>query len=66
LGGKYAQMEGKNNWVTKEDPGFVDQAKKNFQLKKDAKVFSMIPGFEAVPFDKMGLYTDNFRKQIVR
>jgi len=66
LGGQYAQMEGKNNWVTKEDPGFVDQAKKNFQLKKDAKVFSMIPGFEAVPFDKMGLYTDNFRKQIVR
>lgn len=62
LGGQYAQMEGKNNWITKEDPGFVDQANKNFQLKKDAKVFQMIPGFQPLPFEKMGLYQDAYRK----
>jgi hypothetical protein len=62
LGGKYAQMEGINNWLTKEDPGFIDWKNKNFQLKENAKVFSMIPGFQPVPFDKMGIYKDEYRK----
>lgn len=62
LGGEHAQMEGKNNWVTKEDPGFVDMKNKNFALKADAKVFQMIPGFEPVPFSKMGIYRDKYRK----
>jgi len=62
LGGKYAQMDGKNNWVTKEDPGFVDMKNKNFNLKPDAKAYQMIPGFEPVPFDKMGTYKDAYRK----
>lgn len=64
LGGQFAQMEGKNNWVTKEDPGFIDLQKKNFKLKQDAKVFQMIPGFEPIPFEKMGLYKDDFRKNL--
>ena len=62
MGGPYAQTEERNNWVTKEDPGFVDRANKNFLLRKDAKVFEMIPGFQPVPFDKMGLYKDTYRK----
>ena len=62
LGGAYAQTEGRNNWVTREDPGFVDLKNKNFNLRPDAKVFEMIPGFQPVPFDKMGLYKDAFRK----
>lgn len=62
LGGKYAQTEGIQNWVTKEDPGFVDMKNKNFTLKKDAKVFAIIKGFEPVPFDQMGLFKDQFRK----
>jgi hypothetical protein len=62
LGGKYAQTEGIHNWVTKEDPGFVDMKNKNFTLKKDAKVFAIIKGFEPVPFDQMGLFKDQFRK----
>ena len=62
LGGQYAQMEGKNNWVTKEDPGFVDGKNKNFKLKENAKVFAMIPGFQDIPFEKMGLYQDAYRK----
>ncbi len=62
LGGQHAQMDGKNNWVTKEDPGFVDMKNKNFNLKPDAKVYTMIPGFEPIPFDKMGTYKDQYRK----
>jgi hypothetical protein len=62
MGGAYAQMESRNNWVTKEDPGFVDLKNRNFNLKPGAKVFQMIPGFEPIPFDKMGTYKDEFRK----
>jgi len=62
LGGEHAQMEGKNNWITKEDPGFIDVKNKNFALKPDAKVFQMIPGFEPIPFSKIGIYRDKYRK----
>lgn len=62
LGGQYAQMEGKNNWVTTEDPGFYDLKSKNFKLKENARVFQMIPGFQDIPFEKMGLYQDAYRK----
>ena len=62
IGGEFAQTDGKNNWVTREDPGFVDIKNKNFNLKEGAKVFQMIPGFQPIPFDKMGLYKDDYRK----
>jgi hypothetical protein len=62
LGGKYAQIESRNNWVTKEDPGFVDMAAKNFNLRDDASVYRMIPGFEKIPFSKMGRYKDRYRQ----
>lgn len=62
MGGEYATIAIANNLVTKEDPGFVDMKNENFGLKPDAKVFKMIPGFEPIPFDKMGLYKDEFRK----
>ena len=62
MGGQYAQTDTRNNWVTKEDPGFVDSGNRNFLLKKDAKVFEMIPGFQPIPFDRMGLYKDLYRK----
>ena len=62
LGGQYAQMEGKNNFVTKEDPGFVDMKNGNFNLKVDSKIYKFIPGFQKIPFDKMGIYKDEYRK----
>ncbi len=63
MGGKYAQCDTLQNWRTAADPGFVDYAKQNFMLKPGAEAFRKIPNFEPVPFDKMGLYTDEFRKQ---
>jgi len=50
----HAQMTEKDNYVTDEDPGFVDAANKNFQLKKDSIVYQKIHGFEPIPFDKIG------------
>lgn len=44
------------DYVTSEDPGFVDMAGGDFRLKPDSVVFSLIPGFQPVPFEKMGLY----------
>ena len=53
-----------NNFVTATDPGFVDLAKGNFALKPDAAVFQKIPGFEKIPFEKIGLFTDEFRRAL--
>jgi len=44
-----------NNWSTTGDPGFVDLAKGDYALKPDAEVFKQIPGFEPIPFDKIGI-----------
>ena len=41
-------------WGTDEDPGFVDPANDNFQLRPDAEVFKRLPGFQPIPFDKIG------------
>ena len=50
--------------VTQEDPGFVDAAAKNFALRKDAAVFALIPDFEAIPFEKIGIFVDEYRTTI--
>lgn len=62
IGGEHAQGESVNNYRTDSDPGFVDYENGDFTLKPDSEVFKRIPGFEALPFNKMGLYTDEFRK----
>ena len=36
----------------------------NFQLKDDSRVYKEIPGFKKIPFEKIGLYVDEYRKQI--
>ena len=43
------------NLVATADPGFVDAAKGDYALKADSEVFSKIPGFEAIAFDKIGV-----------
>lgn len=56
LGGEHATVKSSNNWTTDQDPGFVDMEKGNFSLKTNAEVFRKIPGFQSVPFEKMGRY----------
>ena len=64
LNGENAQFESINNFRTDTDPGFVDYKNGNFNLKADSEVFKKIPGFMPLPFDKMGLYFDQYRTRI--
>ncbi|MCM4153134.1 right-handed parallel beta-helix repeat-containing protein [Arenibacter sp. N53] len=64
VGGEHAQCYDEHNYRTDGDPGFVDYKNENFNLRTDSEVFNKIPGFEALPFDKMGLYIDQYRKKL--
>ena len=55
-----------DNYETQEDPGFVDASTQNFMLKDNAPVYSKIPGFQKIPFDKIGIYKDEYRKSIAQ
>jgi len=50
-----------DNFVTEENPGFVDAAQMNFQLRADSLVYQKIPEFKKIPFEKIGLYKDEYR-----
>ncbi|MCX7425410.1 MAG: right-handed parallel beta-helix repeat-containing protein [Planctomycetia bacterium] len=56
---KYMVIE--DNYVTQEDPGFVDAANMNFQLRDDSIVYKQIPGFQKIPFADIGPYPDEYR-----
>ena len=64
LVGKNAKFEFEKNFISHTDPGFVDYTGKNFKLKENSIVFQEIPGFKQIPFEKIGLYKDEFRKNI--
>ncbi len=64
VGGEHAQCEYVNNYRTDGNPGFVDYENEDFNLRPDSEVFQKIPGFEPLPFDKMGLFIDQYRKNI--
>ncbi|VGO19621.1 right-handed parallel beta-helix repeat-containing protein [Pontiella sulfatireligans] len=49
------KLHSRNNWVTIEDPGFVDYASGDFNLRADAPVYSTVKDFEPIPFERMGL-----------
>ncbi len=53
-----------NNYTTTSDPGFVNLPKGNLQLKINAPVFKIIPQFPNIPFNKMGLQLDKYRKKM--
>jgi parallel beta-helix repeat protein len=64
VGGEHAQCEYVNNYRTDNDPSFVDFQNENFNLQPESEVFDKIQGFEPLPFDKMGLYIDQYRQNI--
>ena len=55
------QVPDAENWSTDRDPGFVDAAQDDFRLKADAEVFRRLPGFQPIPFEKIGLTPDPLR-----
>jgi hypothetical protein len=36
----------------------------NFRAASDAPMFAKVPGFAAIPFEKIGLYLDKYRKML--
>jgi hypothetical protein len=49
------EFPGAENLVIPEgDPGFVDAAKGNYLLRSDSEIFRRLPGFEPIPFDRIG------------
>lgn len=52
--GSLEWLELGKNYVTNTDPGFESYAKMNFKLRKDSDVFTTLPDFENIPFEKMG------------
>ncbi len=59
-GGNWRSEPG-DNWETNDDPGFIDAAKGDFRLKPDSEVFKRLPGFQPIPFEKIGLYACDLR-----
>lgn len=47
-------IKGTNNYLTTSDPGFVDYANGNYELKSDSEVFKKIPEFQNIDMSKMG------------
>lgn len=54
LVGQHAQVEFGKNFLTSRDPGFVDAAAGDYRLKPDATVFRELPGFQPIPFERIG------------
>jgi hypothetical protein len=46
------------------DPGFKDAANGNFTLSGDARLYVELPTFEKIPFEKIGLYKDDCRREL--
>ncbi|MBE0536588.1 MAG: right-handed parallel beta-helix repeat-containing protein, partial [Phycisphaerae bacterium] len=61
LNGQEALMTVEDNFA-EGDPLFVDKAKLNFALRDDSPAYKT--GFEKIPFDKIGLYADEFRTSV--
>jgi len=53
-----------DNLVTEEELGFFDEGKTDFRMKKTSAVFKALRGFKPIPFEKIGLYRDRYRKSV--
>jgi len=57
------QLPNSGNWTnapakilsTTNDPGFVNFAKGNLQLRADSEVFKQLPEFRPIPFERIGI-----------
>ncbi len=56
--GKFSSGKGythRDSLITDTDPGFVNASAKDFRLKPNAIVFTRLPGFQPIPFEKIGI-----------
>ena len=50
--------------ATYDEAGFVDADILDLRLREDSPIFYHLPGFEPIPFDQIGLYRDEIRRQL--
>ncbi|MFC1508678.1 right-handed parallel beta-helix repeat-containing protein [Candidatus Omnitrophota bacterium] len=55
-------LEKNDNVVIDSDPGFADPQSHNFRLNENSHAYKL--GFKDIPFEKIGLYVDEYRKKI--
>ena len=56
------ELKSYGNIVIDSDPGFVDAENENFQIRSESPAWKL--GFKPIPFDKIGLYVDEYRKSL--
>lgn len=54
----------KDNVTVTNDPGFANPAAFDYSLAADNPVLQQIPGFEPIPFEKIGLQIDRYRTNL--
>lgn len=62
--GAEAVLRLEQNLVTRDDPGFANEGRMDFALRADSTVLEQVPGFQPIPFAKIGLYTDEYRERL--
>ena len=50
-------------WLTDQNPGFMDFAKGNLQLRDGAEVFKHLPEFVPIPFENIGVQSRQSRPE---
>ncbi len=53
-----------NTYRTTKDPGFYDMKARNYLLKEDSEVYEEIPGFQPIPFTRIGRYDDRAENRV--
>ncbi|HMP05155.1 MAG TPA: right-handed parallel beta-helix repeat-containing protein [Lacipirellulaceae bacterium] len=53
----HAQFAAGDNYITDDDPGFVDAQQQDFTLRDDSAVYRVIGEFEPIPFRRIGRRT---------
>jgi HEAT repeat protein len=54
----------RDNFITSQDPGFVDAPNSDYRLRDDSVAYDKIPGFQPIPMDRIGLYIDQYRDRL--
>lgn len=60
---RFTRIEG-NLDLPEGDAGFVDAESLDLALREDSPVFRKLPGFKAIPFDRIGLRVDEYRRSL--
>ncbi|RMF98316.1 MAG: right-handed parallel beta-helix repeat-containing protein [Planctomycetota bacterium] len=58
-------IEERNYATTADDPLFLDGTKGDFRVRDWKTLAGKVPGFEPIPLEKIGLYRDAFRRDVV-